>query len=87
MNAFIERWIQSLKHEALNNFIVFGLVHFDLIVSSYCDYYHERRPHQGLGNRLIGATESDEPLPVVSLDQVRCETRRGGLLKHYYRAA
>ncbi len=87
LNAFVERWIQSLKYEALGYFIVFGKEHFDHIVSEYVGYYHERRPHQGLGNRLIGAKEGDEPLPVVSLDQVRCETRLGGLLKHYYRAA
>ncbi len=88
LNAFIERWIQSLKYEALNYFIVFGLAHFDYIVSQYVDYYHEFRPHQGIGNRLIGAEDDDEePSALVSLDEVRCETRLGGLLKHYYRAA
>ena len=87
MNAFIERWIQSLKVEALNHFIVFGLEHFDHIVGEFVTYYHECRPHQGIGNRLIGA-EKDEPSPAVtSLDQVRTEERLGGSLKHYYRAA
>lgn len=85
LNAFVERWIQSLKYEALNHFIVFGLEHFDYIVSEYVDYYHECRPHQGIGNRLIG--ERDEPPAITSLNQLRCEKRLGGLLKHYYRAA
>lgn len=87
LNAFVERWIQSLKHEALNHFIVFGLAHFDHIASEYVAYYHDCRPHQGIGNRLIGADEDEEPPAVVSLDQVCCETRLGGLLKHYHRAA
>ena len=87
LNAFVERWIQSLKYEALNHFIVFGLEHFDHIVSEYVAYYHECRPHQGIGNRLISEGEEDEPPAVTSLDQVRCETRLGGILKHYYRAA
>lgn len=87
LNAFVERWIQSLKHEALNHFIVFGLAHFDHIVSEYVAYYHEHRPHQGIGNRLIGNREDDRPPEITSLEQVRCETRLGGLLKHYYRAA
>ena len=55
LNAFVERWIQSLKHEALNHFIVFGLAHFDYIVREFVDYYHDCRPHQGIGNRLIGS--------------------------------
>ncbi len=35
LNALVERWIQSLNHEALNHFIVFGFRHFDHIVSEY----------------------------------------------------
>ena len=53
LNAFVERWIQSLKHEALDHFMVIGLDHFDYIVSEYVTYYHENRPHQGIGNKLI----------------------------------
>jgi putative transposase len=88
LNAFVERWIQSLKHEALNHFIVFGKKHFDYLVAEYVAYYLERRPHQGLDNRLIGASQDDESPPaIVSLDQIRCESRLGGLLKHYSRAA
>ena len=87
LNAFVERWIQSLKHEALNHFVVFGLEQFDHIVSEYVAYYHACRPHQGIGNRLICHDEDDEPPPVVSLAEVKCEVRHGGLLKHYYRAA
>ncbi len=40
LNAFVERWIQSLKHEALNAFVVFGLAHFDHIVREFVDYYN-----------------------------------------------
>ena len=87
LNAFVERWIQSLKHEALNHFVVFGLVHFDYIVSEYVAYYLEKRPHQGIGNRLLGEAEGNAPPPIRSLSELRCESRLGGLLKHYYRAA
>jgi Integrase core domain/PEP-CTERM motif len=83
LNAFIERWIQSLKHEALNHFIVFGLAHFDHIVSEFVDYYHDSRPHQGIGNRLIVAEDSDRPPQIESVVQLECETRLGGLLKTY----
>ncbi len=40
LNACIERWIQSLKNEALNHFVVFGLAHFDHIVREFVDYYN-----------------------------------------------
>ncbi len=87
LNAFVERWIQSLKHEALNHFIVFGLAHFDHIVREFVDYYHECRPHQGIGNRLIGAADSNDAPTITSADQVCRESRLGGLLTSYSRAA
>ncbi len=41
LNAFVERWIQSLKDEALNHFVVFGLQHVIHIVSVYVRYYYD----------------------------------------------
>lgn len=87
LNAFVERWIQSLKHEALNHFIAFGLEDFDHIVREFVSYYHDRRPHQGIGNRLIDEEEAGDVAPIESIDQLRCRSRLGGLLKSYSRAA
>ncbi len=97
LNAFVERWIQSLKHEALNHFICFGREHFDYIVSEYLAFYHQCRPHQGIGNVHLpkpgkkppddsaGDTAADT-LP-LDLAEIKCETSLGGLLRHYYREA
>jgi hypothetical protein len=63
------------------------LEHFDHIVSEYVAYYLECRPHQGIGNRLIGEAAPVTHLELRSLDEIRCEPRLGGLLKHYSRAA
>jgi len=91
LNAYIERWVQSIKQEALDHFIVFGEEHFNYIVSQYVDYYHECRPHQGIGNVLLPKPrgEPEEEPDVVSIDlaTVKCESRLGGLLKHYYHDA
>jgi len=38
-NAYIERWIKSLKYECLNSFLVLGKKHMDCIVGSYVDFY------------------------------------------------
>jgi putative transposase len=42
-NAFIERWVKSMKFECLNYFIVFGKKHLDHLVSCYTDFYNELR--------------------------------------------
>jgi len=97
LNAFIERWIQSLKHEALNHFIVLGKKHFDYIVSEYVQYFLDLRPHQGIGNMLLprprgepaeAPTRDDRSdTKPASLADIKCESRLGGLLKHFYRDA
>jgi len=87
LNAFIERWIQSIQQEALDHFICFGKAHFDYIVSEYVAYYLEHRPHQSLGNAIL-PRPGEPPLKVISdkddaepltLDKIKCEQRLGGL--------
>ena len=91
LNAYIERWIQSAKQEALDHFLIFGKTHFDYIVSEYVSYYHECRPHQGLDNRLLPLPrrKPDDEDNAIPLDpsKIKCEHRLGGILKHYYRDA
>jgi len=53
LNAYAERWVQTLKHECLDHFIVFGPAHLDRLIGAFVEYYHHRRPHQGLGGRTI----------------------------------
>jgi putative transposase len=96
MNAFAERFVQSIQQECLDHFIVFGTQHFDVLCREYLAHYHAERPHQGLDNGLIVKPkrpkarrrrnkESDERIPPLST--IRCRTRLGGLLKHYERRA
>ncbi len=83
LNAFAERWIQSVKRECLDHFMVFGLGHLAHLLASWVDHYHQERPHQGLGNRLIGGPDP----PVSPAGQIRCRSRLGGVLKSYERIA
>jgi putative transposase len=83
LNAYVERFIQSIQVECLDHFLVFGEKHFDFLVREFLEYYHEERPHQGLGNQLL----SGQPPPNDNDGEIRCRTRLGGLLKHYYRTA
>tara|TARA_R110000737_G_scaffold2923_8_gene8922 strand:- start:212981 stop:214030 length:1050 start_codon:yes stop_codon:yes gene_type:complete len=82
MNAHIERWIKSLKVECLDHFIPVGTNHLDHIIGEYVEHYHFERPHQGLGNRVIKRTT-----PLSSEGVIKCDTRLGGILRHYHRAA
>lgn len=86
-NAFVERWVGSIKAECLNHFIVFGLRHLDHIVCSYLEYYHEARPHQRKDNKpLLGVwPEIDDPPD--KKEEVICKEWLGGVLKHYERSA
>ncbi|TWT72837.1 Integrase core domain protein [Posidoniimonas polymericola] len=86
-NAFVERWIQSVKYECLNHFIACGLNHLDYLVSEFVDYYHERRPHQRKDNKPLLGVWSDADDPPSSGDEVVCRERLGGVLKCYERKA
>ena len=88
LNAFVERWIQSIKQECLDHFIVLGETHLNHLVSEYVHYYQTERPHQGIdiGNELlIPMKPPDENVPAP--DQLVCRERLGGLLKSYSRRA
>jgi putative transposase len=87
MNAFIERWIQSIKHECLDHFLVFGEDHFNYLISEYVEHYHLERPHQSLGNEPLAAKLKIARRGGDDGEPIGCRERLGGLLKHYYRTA
>jgi putative transposase len=86
-NGYVERWIGSLRYECLNRFITFGLSHLDHIVLEYVEFYNELRPHQSLDNRPLQGEWSILDDPPDDQEQVVCQKRLGGVLKHYERLA
>jgi len=83
LNAYAERWVQSLKHECLNHFIVLVEHHLRYLVDHYVAHYLTERPHQSKENApLSGASPPSEPH-----GEIVCHERLGGLLKHYTRRA
>ena len=86
LNAFAERFVQSIKDECLNHFTVFGERHLELLIREYERYYNNHRPHQGLGNRTIGCVPFADPqVDPPELHEVDCAEHLGGLLRHYQR--
>jgi putative transposase len=87
MNAVAERWVQSVKQECLDHFVVFGEAHLRHILAEYLAWYHQCRPHQGLGNMLVDGGDPQMADGPLSAQDVSCEERLGDLLKHYRRQA
>jgi putative transposase len=87
LNAYVERFIQTIQQECLDRFVALGLRHLDYLCEQFVEYYHFERPHQGLNNERIIASPVEETDDVISLESIRCSTRLGGLLKSYSRMA
>jgi putative transposase len=85
LNAYAERWVRSVKDEALSRMILFGEHSLWHVLNEYVDHYHQERNHQGKGNILLF------PLPSRRAGEhdglIQCRERLGGLLKYYEREA
>ena len=86
-NAFAERWVQSIKQECLDRFVVFGEDHFRHIVNQYVEHYNEERPHQARDNLPLSWSSQNRSDAPLLADKIHCDQRLGGLLRHYRRAA
>ena len=86
-NAYAERWVQTIQQECLDHFIVLGEKHLRYIVQEFVDYYNNFRPHQAKGNLPLGVDKPPDPPDSVTLGDIECHERLGGLLRHYERKA
>ncbi len=53
LNAYIERFVLSIKSECLNRMIFFVDQSLRRALSEFIHHYHGERNHQGIGNALI----------------------------------
>src|SRR5262245_19579794 len=84
LNAYAERWMRSVKDEALSRMMLCGEDSLRYVLNEYMDHYHQERNHQGKGNVLL----CPQPRPVGRNDNsIQYRERRGGLLKYYERKA
>jgi putative transposase len=84
-NAYVERFVQSIKQECLDHFAICGPEHMDHLVREYVEYYHTERPHQGKGN--VPLSRPPGTAPESAEGEIVCRERLGGVLRHYYRSA
>jgi putative transposase len=83
LNACCERFVRSIKEEALHRMIIFGEESLRYVLTHYLEHYHAERNHQGLGNHLI----APEPEVGRQTGPVVRRERLSGLLSYYYREA
>ena len=82
LNAYAERWVRSVKDEALARMILFDEGSLRHVLNDYVDHYHQERNHQGKGNIL----PFPPPRPEGEVDGlIQCREWLGGLLKYYER--
>jgi len=84
LNAYAERWVRSVKDEALSRMILFDENALRHVLNEYVDHYHQERNHQGKGNVLLFPRPS---LADENEGMIQRRERLGGLLKYYEREA
>jgi putative transposase len=81
LNAYAERWVRSVKEDALSGLILFGERSLRHALQEYVTHYHHERPHQGKGNVILMPPAHHRERPD---GPVHCRKRLGGLLKYYH---
>ena len=85
LNAYAERWVRSVKEEALSKLILFGEASLRRTLREYLRHFHQERNHQGKSNVLLFPMH--HPSAPSSGRSVHCRERLGRLLKYYHREA
>jgi transposase InsO family protein len=85
-NAFIERWVGTVRRECLDRLLVVNRRHLERVLPIYIRHYNEHRPHRSLRQRPPIEQPPPGPETVVALDRVRRRDVLAGLI-HEYKAA
>jgi transposase InsO family protein len=81
MNALAERFVGSVRQEALDYYLLISEKQIECILDEYINYYNSKRPHQGIDQKVPGRYKPQlygkvQKLPIL-----------GGLHHHYVRSA
>jgi putative transposase len=82
MNPVAERFVGSLRREALDHMLLLGVKDLDRIAGEYASYFNEARPHQGIGQRIPDCPAGDKRYGEIAAVPVL-----GGLHHDYHRVA
>jgi putative transposase len=83
LQAFVERVIQTLKHEILNAFCVISEQHLDRILHVSQDWYNCRRGHTARDHLPPNRNQGTPVAVDLTKQRLVCHTELGGHLKSY----
>jgi len=81
LQAFVERVIQTHKHEVLNGFCVVSVQHLDDVERVGADWYNPCRDQSGRDHLPLVRNEITPPIVDVAKHKLFCHTELGGHLK------
>jgi putative transposase len=87
LRAHVERFIQSLKQECLDKFVIVAERHLNYVNREWRLHYNSERPHSAMNHLPPDFAESQEQTAEIASRDIVCTTRLGGLLKSYARRA
>lgn len=85
-NAFVERWIDTVRRECLDRILVVNRRQLERVLRVFICHYNEHRPHRSLDQRPPIEESPPGSETDVDLDHVRRRDLLGGLI-HEYKAA
>ncbi len=87
LQAHVERFIQSLKHECLDKFVIVAPRHLNHVNREWPLHFNRERPHSARDHLPPACESPPETNSMIRLRDVVCHTRLGGLLKSYEQRA
>jgi len=84
-NAFAERWVRTLRHELLDQAIIWNEQQLRRLLDEYLEHSNTHRPHRSLNQR---APDDLGDVTMIGLGKpIRRHTTCGGLINEYRHAA
>lgn len=83
LNAFCERFVESIKSECLDRMIFFRERSLRFAIAEYLEHYHRERNHQGLESQIIRPEFQDNS----DTGEITSRRRLRGMLNYYHRHA
>jgi putative transposase len=85
VNAYAERWVGTVRREALDRILILGCQQLSAVLAEYVDHDNGHRPHRALGQvPPLGPTE---PPVIPPAGRVARRDRLGGLIHEYAQVA
>ena len=81
MNAIAERFVGSVRREALDHYIILSRAQLKTVLADYIHYYNALRPHQGLDQQPPSGYRPQEEGEILKIPIL------SGLHHHYFRRA